>query len=214
MPAGTVSASKRGGAERGPACAARVRIAASAGSRELPARPCAGRDRRGCEQPLRLTPGKMADGIGRARTAHGGRLCSSTCRATAAQARTVAELQAGEQATVAVEVRAISARAVRRRGMRPLVEARVFDASGSMRATFFNQPWLVDRYPPGHAPAAARQGRRTRRLSRRPPRAGEPGGRRSADATSGPPSAPGRRRTRRATSPTTPPARASARRRS
>ncbi len=64
-------------------------------------------------------------------------------------ARTVAGLRAGEQATVAVRVRAIAARAVRRRGMRPLVQATVFDDTGSMRATFFNQPWLVDRYPPG-----------------------------------------------------------------
>ncbi len=65
------------------------------------------------------------------------------------EARTIARLQPGEQATVAVEVRAISGRAVRRRGMRGLVEATVFDRSGSMRATFFNQPWLVERYPPG-----------------------------------------------------------------
>ena len=65
------------------------------------------------------------------------------------EARTVAALRAGEQATVAVEVRRISARPVRRRGMRPLVEATVFDASGTMRATFFNQPWLLERYPPG-----------------------------------------------------------------
>jgi ATP-dependent DNA helicase RecG len=65
------------------------------------------------------------------------------------QARSVAALRAGEQATVAVQVRSIGARAVRRRGMRPLVEATVFDASGTMRATFFNQPWLVQRYPPG-----------------------------------------------------------------
>ncbi len=67
------------------------------------------------------------------------------------EARTVAALRAGEQATVAVEVRRIGARPVRRRGMRPLVEAAVFDASGSMRATFFNQPWLVERYPRGRA---------------------------------------------------------------
>jgi ATP-dependent DNA helicase RecG len=33
--------------------------------------------------------------------------------------------------------------------MRPLVEATVADGSGSIRATFFNQPWLVSRYPPG-----------------------------------------------------------------
>jgi ATP-dependent DNA helicase RecG len=65
------------------------------------------------------------------------------------QARSVAALRPGEQATLAVRVRAIGARAVRRRGMRPLVEATVFDASGTMRATFFNQPWLAQRYPPG-----------------------------------------------------------------
>jgi ATP-dependent DNA helicase RecG len=65
------------------------------------------------------------------------------------EARTIAGLRAGEQATVSVEVRAISARPVRRRRMRPLVEASVFDATGRMRATFFNQPWLVERYPPG-----------------------------------------------------------------
>jgi ATP-dependent DNA helicase RecG len=33
--------------------------------------------------------------------------------------------------------------------MRPLVEATVFDETGTMRVTFFNQPWLVGRYPPG-----------------------------------------------------------------
>jgi ATP-dependent DNA helicase RecG len=65
------------------------------------------------------------------------------------EARAVAQLQVGEQATVAVQVRSISSRPVRRRGMRGLVEATVFDASGSMRATFFDQPWLVDRYPAG-----------------------------------------------------------------
>src|SRR5204863_1103747 len=44
---------------------------------------------------------------------------------------------------------AISGRPVRRRGMRPLVQATVADATGTMRATFFNQPWLLERYPPG-----------------------------------------------------------------
>ena len=33
--------------------------------------------------------------------------------------------------------------------MRPLVEATVADATGTLRVTFFNQPWLVDRYRPG-----------------------------------------------------------------
>ena len=65
------------------------------------------------------------------------------------EARTVADLIDGETATVVVEVKQISARAVRRRGMRPLVEATVADGSGSLRVTFFNQPWLVGRYPPG-----------------------------------------------------------------
>ncbi len=65
------------------------------------------------------------------------------------EARSVAELRVGEQATVAVEVRSIMARPVRRRGMRPLVEAWVADATGAMRAVFFNQPWLVEKYPPG-----------------------------------------------------------------
>jgi ATP-dependent DNA helicase RecG len=65
------------------------------------------------------------------------------------EARTVRELRAGEQATVAVQVRSIAGRQVRRRGMRGLVEATVFDHTGSMRATFFNQPWLVKSYPPG-----------------------------------------------------------------
>jgi ATP-dependent DNA helicase RecG len=64
---------------------------------------------------------------------------------------TIAQLAPGEQATVAVTVRTIRARPVRRRGMRGVVEATVFDHSGSIKATFFNQPWLVERYPPGSA---------------------------------------------------------------
>jgi ATP-dependent DNA helicase RecG len=65
------------------------------------------------------------------------------------EARSVAELEPGESATVVVEVRAITSRPVRRRGMRPLVEATVADASGALKATFFNQPWLVQKYPAG-----------------------------------------------------------------
>ena len=65
------------------------------------------------------------------------------------EARTVVALKTGEQATVAVQVRSIAARPVRRRGMKPLVEASVFDETGTMRATFFNQPWLAQRYEPG-----------------------------------------------------------------
>jgi ATP-dependent DNA helicase RecG len=65
------------------------------------------------------------------------------------EARTVAELQRGEAATVVVEVRSISSRPVRRRGMRPIVEATVADETGVLKVAFFNQPWLVNRYPPG-----------------------------------------------------------------
>ncbi len=65
------------------------------------------------------------------------------------EARAVAELIPGDSATVVVQVRSISSRSVRRRGMRPLVEATVADDTGAMKATFFNQPWLEQRYPVG-----------------------------------------------------------------
>jgi ATP-dependent DNA helicase RecG len=65
------------------------------------------------------------------------------------EARTVAELVPDETATVIVEVRSITSRPVRRRGMKPLVEAVVADGTGVMKATFFNQPWLQRAYPPG-----------------------------------------------------------------
>jgi ATP-dependent DNA helicase RecG len=64
-------------------------------------------------------------------------------------ARTVAALVPGETASVVVEVRSIRSRPVRRRGMRPLVEATVADETGLMGATFFNQPWLERKYRPG-----------------------------------------------------------------
>ena len=65
------------------------------------------------------------------------------------EARSIGQLVPGETATVVVEVRGISSRPVRRRGMRPLVEATVSDQSGAMKATFFNQPWLASKYPAG-----------------------------------------------------------------
>ncbi|MGO9490338.1 MAG: ATP-dependent DNA helicase RecG [Solirubrobacteraceae bacterium] len=94
------------------------------------------------------------------------------------EARSVSALRAGEQATVAVQVRSISARSVRRRGMRPLVEASVFDGTASMRATFFNQPWLVERYPTGtrlllHGKADGRGGFRVSHHAPAPGEAGE-----------------------------------------
>jgi ATP-dependent DNA helicase RecG len=65
------------------------------------------------------------------------------------EARTIMTLGDMETATVLVEVRSIRTRQVRRRGMRPMVEATVADGTGTLRATFFNQPWLADRYKPG-----------------------------------------------------------------
>ncbi|HWE08522.1 MAG TPA: ATP-dependent DNA helicase RecG [Solirubrobacteraceae bacterium] len=65
------------------------------------------------------------------------------------EARSLAQLVPGETATVVVEVRGIASRPVRRRGMRPLVEATVVDGTGAMKATFFNQPWLAQKYPAG-----------------------------------------------------------------
>ena len=97
---------------------------------------------------LDLPPGKMADGMAALGLNTVGELLEHLPR-DHREARTVAQLRAGEQATVAVQVRSIAGRPVRRRGMRGLVEAGVFDETGSMRATFFNQPWLVKHYPPG-----------------------------------------------------------------
>ncbi len=105
------------------------------------------------ERPLadaaeRKTPTKLADGLRALGIETVGALLEHLPRERRA-ARAVAELGPGEQATIEVEVRAIARRPVRRRGMRPLVEATVFDATGTLRATFFNQPWLLERYPPG-----------------------------------------------------------------
>ncbi len=100
------------------------------------------------QAPLELPAGKMADGMAALGLSTAGDLLEHMPR-DHREARTVGELQAGEQATVAVQVRSIAGRPVRRRGMRGLVEATVFDETGSMKATFFNQPWLVGRYPTG-----------------------------------------------------------------
>jgi ATP-dependent DNA helicase RecG len=126
---------------------------------EAPVRwPCPSR----LHQPLELSAKRIAAGMNTLGLHTVGDLLEHL-PSDSREARTVSALRAGEQATVAVEVRAITARPVRRRGMRPLVEARVFDATGTMRATFFNQPWLVERYPPGtrlllHGKADARGG--------------------------------------------------------
>jgi ATP-dependent DNA helicase RecG len=99
-------------------------------------------------EPLQAPTAKIAAGLQALGLATVGELLEHL-PSDSRRARTVAALAPGEQATVAVEVRSIAVRPVRRRGMRPLVEARVLDTTGSMRATFFNQPWLAERYTPG-----------------------------------------------------------------
>jgi ATP-dependent DNA helicase RecG len=98
--------------------------------------------------PLRVTPAKSAQAAQALGLLTVGDLLEHLPR-DRREARSVAALAPGETATVVVEVRAITSRPVRRRGMKPLVEATVADETGPMKATFFNQPWLVQKYPPG-----------------------------------------------------------------
>jgi ATP-dependent DNA helicase RecG len=58
------------------------------------------------------------------------------------EARTVASLGVGEEATVAVAVRSVTVKPMRDR-RRKRVEARVFDQSGPMVAVWWNQPWVA-----------------------------------------------------------------------
>ncbi|MDQ3647157.1 MAG: ATP-dependent DNA helicase RecG, partial [Actinomycetota bacterium] len=62
--------------------------------------------------------------------------------------RKVAELRPGERAAVAVTVRSVTTRPMRRRGGRR-VEARVADETGPMLAVWFNQPWVARRLSAG-----------------------------------------------------------------
>src|SRR4051794_31930253 len=63
------------------------------------------------------------------------------------EARPIASLGPEEDVTVIAEVRRISSR--RGRGRLTIQTATVFDESGPVKAVWFNQPWLVDRLPPG-----------------------------------------------------------------
>jgi ATP-dependent DNA helicase RecG len=136
-------------------------------------------------RPLQLPSKRMATALGGLDVRIVGELLEHL-PSDSRQASTVAALRAGEQATVCVVVQEISSRPVRRRGMRPLVEATVADESASMRATFFNQPWLVQRYPPGtvlllHGKAEGRSGFRVAHHAiaadrDRPAQAPQPGG--------------------------------------
>ncbi len=100
------------------------------------------------ERPLKVVPAKAAEAAAQLGLLTIGDLLEHLPR-DRREARTVATLTPGEGATVVVEVRSIASRPVRRRGMKPLVEAVVGDETGTVKATFFNQPWLARKYPKG-----------------------------------------------------------------
>lgn len=101
-------------------------------------------------RPLKSSPPKLAGALQTLGIATVGDLLEHLPRRLRAS-RTIETLRAGEQATIAVQVSSIKRRTIRRRGGRglTLVEASVFDHSGSVSATFFNQPWLLERYREG-----------------------------------------------------------------
>ena len=65
---------------------------------------------------------------------------------SAAEERTIAGLFGDDEAVLDVVVRRASAR---RRGRLHILTAHVSDATGEIRATWFNQPWLESRLVPG-----------------------------------------------------------------
>ena len=100
-------------------------------------------------EPLSWSHGKLAEAAASIGLETVGDLLRHLPRGTG-EARMIADLQPEDVATVLVErARSITSRPVRRRGMKPLVEAVVADASGTMKATFFNQPWLQRSYSTG-----------------------------------------------------------------
>jgi ATP-dependent DNA helicase RecG len=100
------------------------------------------------DEPLEVEPSRAAEAAETLGLTTVGALLEHLPRDTG-ESRTIATLVPGETATVLVEVRSITSRPVRRRGMKPLVEATVADATGVTKATFFNQPWLERKYRPG-----------------------------------------------------------------
>jgi len=64
--------------------------------------------------------------------------------------RQLADLTPGETATVSVEVQGSQPRPFRKGRLR-MVSVKVGDATGSVRATWFNQPWIASKLTPGAA---------------------------------------------------------------
>jgi ATP-dependent DNA helicase RecG len=67
-----------------------------------------------------------------------------------ADVRAIADLEPGEEATILVEVTGSQPRPFRRSRV-TILTAKVRDESGSLRATWFNQPWLAEKLKPGTA---------------------------------------------------------------
>ena len=65
-----------------------------------------------------------------------------------APASSIADLLAGQEATIDGAVQHVSARPTRRRGL-TIVEALIRDGSGDVPAVWFNQAWIADRLRPG-----------------------------------------------------------------
>jgi ATP-dependent DNA helicase RecG len=65
-----------------------------------------------------------------------------------ADVRDIADLEPGEEATILAEVTGSQPRPFRRSRV-TILTAKVSDDSGSIRATWFNQPWLADKLKPG-----------------------------------------------------------------
>ena len=60
---------------------------------------------------------------------------------------TIGDLEVGEEATILVRVQKVSARRTRNR--KTLVEVTVTDGTGTLRCTYFNQPWRERQLAPG-----------------------------------------------------------------
>ncbi len=112
---------------------------------------------RGTPRPSRLAePVESLEGVGTAVRRKLGRLgiatigdllahCPRRYESPVAE-RSIAELFGEQEAVLDVVVRRVSAR---RRGRLHILTAHVADATGELRATWFNQPWLEPRLIPG-----------------------------------------------------------------
>ena len=121
------------------------------------------------QEPLNIKPptaAAAAESIGLETV---GDLLAHLPRATG-EARTIAELALDETATVLVEVKSITSRPVRRRGMKPLVEATVSRRHRDHEGHVLQPAVAVGAVPDRHAADAGRQVPGQRPLPRQRPR--------------------------------------------